>query len=64
MDTNKAMEYIESNFNISAEAGRLLINILQFAKGIVDYELRYEFLNTVLNNTIGLTEEEIRMIST
>lgn len=63
MDANKAMDYIQENFSISGEAGRLVQNILEFAKGLTDDETRYEFLSAVLDSTIGLTEEEIRMIA-
>jgi hypothetical protein len=63
MNREKAMNYIQDNFSISGETGRLIQNILNFADGLTDYETRYEFLSYVFYNTIGLTDEEIKMIA-
>lgn len=63
MDVEEFMNYLWENFNISAEARRLIHNILRYAERIEDAETQYDFLCATLNGTIGLSEREIRMIS-
>lgn len=60
MNRAETMEYIEKNFDISGEAGRLITNILSYAEGIEDGGKRHRFLCEMLDGTIGLSEREIR----
>lgn len=42
--------------------GRMIMNVLDYAEGISGESERYEFLCDMFDNTIGLSEREIRMI--
>lgn len=56
------LEWVRRNFNISGEADRMLVNILNFVETIHDTTEKYLFLDYLLDGTIGLTETEIRML--
>lgn len=63
MNTDEFLEYIHENFNISVEAHRLIKNILNYiAAQCVDREEQYILAFALLDGTIGLEEEELRMI--
>lgn len=61
MTSKESLCYILENFNVSGEASRLLDNILRYAEGIEDEHRRYQALKDLLDGTIGLSDEEIRM---
>lgn len=63
MDEDDFIAYVEENYTISGEAGRLICNILSYVKGLdlYDYE-QFDVLYELLDGTIGLSEEEIRRI--
>lgn len=62
---NKAefIAYVEENFDVSEEFGRLLDNVLTYAENSVDPENQHAFLCDMLDGTIGLSEAEIRKIN-
>lgn len=60
MTHGEVMTYIEENFDISGEAGRLISNILCYAEEIEDGGERHRFLCNMFDGTIGLSEREIR----
>lgn len=63
MDKQEFMCYIEENFNISGEAKRLINNILSFVElNSCDENEQYNMLCDLLDNTIGLSDEEIRKV--
>lgn len=63
MSKEEFLEYIVENFNISGEAGRLIENILYFVKeNYLDKNEQYYVLRSLLEGTIGLTDEEIREV--
>lgn len=64
MTHGEVMTYIEENFDISGEAGRLISNILCYAEEIADENDRHLFLCDMLDGTIGLSEREIRKFLT
>ena len=64
MNRNEFMEYIEENFDISGEAGRLIDNILSFVENnYFDDNEQYRVLCELLDGTIGLSDSEIKKIS-
>ncbi len=60
MNRCEALAYIQENFDISGEAGRLIDNVLQYAERIEERNDRYLFLREILAGTIGLSDIEIR----
>lgn len=63
MNRKEFMEYIEENFNISGEAGRLIDNILYFVENNYPEENeQYRVLCALLDGTIGLTSNEIKKV--
>lgn len=62
---NKAefIAYVEKNFDVSGEFGRLLNNVLTYAENSIDPENQHAFLCDMLDGTIGLSEAEIRKIN-
>ena len=56
------LEYVRRNFNISGEADRMLVNMVNFVDTIHNTSEKYLFLDYMLDGTIGLTEAEIRML--
>ena len=63
MSREEFMDYIRDNYDVSAEILRLIDNILWYAATMLSSEEeRFDFLNLVLDGTIGLSEQEIRKI--
>lgn len=62
LDIHGFMNYVRENYSVSGEAQRLIENTLRYA-GIEAPEKRHDILCFLLDGTIGLTEEEIGMIS-
>ena len=63
MNHNKFMDYIRENFDISGEADRLIDNILFFVEGrYQDENEQYNVLCELLDGTIGLEDNEIKMV--
>lgn len=63
MDREEFMAYIAENFDISAEAHRLIRNILDFvANHYTEEDEQYNALCELLDNTIGLSDNEIKKI--
>ena len=63
MNHNKFMDYIRKNFDISGEADRLIDNILFFVEGrYQDENEQYNVLCELLDGTIGLEDNEIKMV--
>ena len=63
MNKQEFMCYIEENFNISGEAGRLIDNILSFIEeNACNENEQYNMLCDLLDNTISLSDEEIRKV--
>lgn len=63
MNKDEFMQYLNENFDISAESFRLIDNILSFASNIPSTDEQYEFLCVMLDNTIGLSDNEIKKIN-
>lgn len=63
MSKNEFQEYINENFDISGEAGRLINNILDYVsvQGLDEQE-QYNTLCMLLDGTIGLTDNEIKQV--
>lgn len=63
MSRQQFIDYIEENFNISGETGRLINNILCFVENnYCDEDEQYNVLCELLDNTIGLSDAEIRKV--
>ncbi len=63
MDREQFYNYIVENFTISGEAGRLIDNILHFVESNYPEENeQYNVLCSLLDGTIGLTDNEIRKV--
>lgn len=63
MDREQFYNYIVENFTISGEAGRLIDNILQFIEAHYPEENeQYNALCSLLDGTIGLTDNEIKKV--
>lgn len=60
MNREEFMRYVEENF-YDAGAYRLIDNILCYAERLPEEE-QYQFLTEMLDNTIGLSDREIRSI--
>lgn len=63
MGKEEFKQYINDNFDISGEAGRLINNILDFVE--VNYpeeNEQYRALCSLLDGTIGLTDNEIKQV--
>jgi hypothetical protein len=63
MDKKEFLNYINENFDISGEAGRLINNILDYADNHLEQNEVYPFLCEILDGTIGLSDREIREVS-
>lgn len=65
MDKSEFIQYIADNFYIdSSVAYRLFSNILSYVSiHAKDEKDQYNMLDELLDNTIGLSEEEIRSIN-
>lgn len=63
MDKEEFMNYIAENYNISAEAHRLIGNILNYvANHYTEEDEQYNILCEMLDGTIGLSDNEIKKI--
>lgn len=64
MNREEFVEYVHENFNVSIEFLRLLDHVLQYAEqqDWDDNEV-YHYLDSILDCTIGLTQQEIKQIS-
>lgn len=63
MNRDGFIAYIDANFSISGEAYRLINNILDFVKSTYsDKDEQYKALYELLDNTIGLEDNEIKQI--
>lgn len=63
MNREQFYNYIVENFTISGEAGRLIDNILQFVETHYPEENeQYNALCSLLDGTIGLTDNEIKKV--
>ena len=64
MNREEFIQYVRDNFNVSVEFLRLLRNILDYAasKYFDEFELR-DYMNYLLDGTIGLSDEEIKKIN-
>ena len=64
MNREEFVQYVRENFNVSVEFLRLLRNVLDYAasKYFDEFELR-DYMNYLLDGTIGLSEEEIKQIN-
>lgn len=63
MNKQEFLDYIVENFDISGEANRLIVNILDFVESRYPEENeQYIVLSELLSGTIGLTDNEIRKV--
>ena len=63
MDKHEFIDYINENFCISGESGRLICNILDFVQSRAQTESEaYNMLTDLLDGTIGLSDREIKMV--
>ena len=53
-----AFNWILENFSVDGAASRIISNILEYADDLSEEE-QVEFMNKMLDGTIGLTEDEI-----
>lgn len=63
MDKEEFMNYIRENFEISAAAYRLIANILDYISShAIDENEQYLMACELLDNTIGLSDVELKQI--
>lgn len=63
MNKNEFIAYLQENYSISGEAYRLIENILDFvSEHYADEDEQYNTLCELLDNTIGLSDNEIKKI--
>ena len=63
MNKQEFMLFVCENFNISGESIRLINNILSYVEdNIFDENEQYNALCSLLDGTIGLTDNEIKKI--
>lgn len=63
MGRSEFMDYLAENYSISGEAFRLIGNILDFvASNYYDENDQYNALCSLLDGTIGLSDDEIKQI--
>lgn len=63
MNREEFKNYINENFDISGEAGRLIDNILYFVEeNYPEENEQYRVLCSLLDGTIGLTDSEIKKV--
>lgn len=64
MSRTEFLEYVNEHFNVSGESTRLIDNILHYVElqGVEKTE-QQALLHCLLDGSIGLTDEEIAMIS-
>lgn len=64
MNRKEFIDYLQDNYSLPIEALRLIDNILLYAEAMIQSdEERFDFLDFVLDGTIGLSEQEIRKIN-
>lgn len=63
MNKSEFIAYVEKNFDVSGEFGRLLVNVLTYAENNIDPDYQHQYLCDMLDGTIGLSEAEIRKIN-
>ena len=63
MNREEFLNYINNNFNISNEAYRLIDNILDFVQcNYTEENEQYIALSSLLDGSIGLTDNEIKQV--
>ena len=63
MDRSEFLAYLKDNFNISGEAIRLIDNIIRYiSTQNTDAGGKYRMAHTLLDNTIGLTDDELHLL--
>ena len=63
MDRKQFLEFVSENFNVSGESIRLINNILSYVEdNIFEENEQYNALCSLLDGTIGLTDNEIKKI--
>lgn len=63
MNKKEFQQYINDNFDISGEVSRLINNILDFVEEVYPEENeQYNVLCSLLDGTIGLTDNEIKQV--
>lgn len=63
MDRSEFLSYVKENFQISGEALRLIDNIISYiATQNTDAGSKYLLAHTLLDDTIGLTDEELHLL--
>lgn len=64
MGKEEFYRYILDNFTLSAEAQRIISNILTYVElNAPDNDEAHKLLSFFLDGTIGITDEEIRMFT-
>ena len=56
------MEHLRENYQLSAEAQRFISNIMAYAEEMADKDDAKEFLYTMFDGTIGISEAELDML--
>lgn len=64
MNKEEFYNYILLNFNVDGATARLIHNILIFVENNYPnaYDQQYNVLDELLSGTIGLTNEELKMV--
>ena len=63
MNRQEFVDYVQENFNVSGAFLRLLDNVLHYAElQGWDQDDVYSYLDFMLDNTIGLTNQEIKQV--
>ena len=64
MNKEEYYNYILLNFKVDGATARLIHNILVFAENNYpnEYDQKYNVLDELLSGTIGLTNEELKMV--
>lgn len=61
MKKQEFMDYIRENFNVDGATQRLINNILNFVElQDIEKDEQFEVLSELLENTIGLEDDEIK----
>ena len=61
MNKNEFLEFVRENFYVEGATLRLISNILDYVEGLSKCE-HYNVLTSLLDNTIGLTDMEIKNV--
>ncbi len=63
MNKSEFMDYLNANYSLSCEEYRFIDSILNFvANNYTDYNEQYLALSELFENTIGLSDREIKQI--